>query len=116
MKNSKIPYLIAALAVAGLVQVASAGPVFPTSPGLFLYDEATGATNFVPITSGVATVLPVVTFGDYTINAAITGQNFDGVIYPILDLSVDSVTAGAGAGKLDVYFFRRRVRSHQRQL
>jgi len=104
MKNYKTSIAIAALAVAGFAQISQAvpPPVFPTGPGLYLYDEATGASAFVAATGGFAGFLGTV--GDYSVHVSATGSTIQGGSNPQLDLDVASAVAGAGATKLDVYY------------
>jgi hypothetical protein len=105
MKNYKTSLAIAALASAGFAQVAMAvpPPVFPGVPGLYLYDEATGASAFVA--NGVNNFANFTgTVGDYSVNVQASGITEAGGIDPILDLDVAHALAGAGATFLDVYY------------
>lgn len=86
-----------------MAQSASAVPVFPSVPGVYIYDEATGDSTSVALSSlGVANF--VGTVGDYSVS--VTGLVISGGSAPVLDLDVAAAiaTAGVGATKLDVYF------------
>jgi hypothetical protein len=96
----KTHLLVTALAVAGFSQIASAVPVFPSVPGLYLYDEATGTGQAVAAVSGFASFFGTV--GDYTVS--VTGVTITGGSSPFMDLDVAFATAGKGATKLDVFY------------
>lgn len=98
MNNFKTSLLIAA-AVAGYAQISNAAP---TQPGIYLYDEATGASQFVQRTGMSASYSGAV--GDYTVVISATGITMAGGVNPVLYLDIAQAVAGAGATKLDVYY------------
>jgi hypothetical protein len=103
MKKTNL--LITTLALAGFSQIASAVPTFPTVPGLYLYDEATGTGVAVASVGGIANFDGVV--GDYDVNisaVSATGITLAGGSAPALDLDVAEAEAGPGATVLDVYY------------
>jgi hypothetical protein len=106
MKN-KISYLIAAAAVAGLAQVASATPSLPAglltadptdAGGLYIYDTANGSSDFVGL-SGTGVSTTAFSDANWAIVVAI-GDTVAGGVNPTLDLDVDAV----GAGSLEVFY------------
>jgi len=99
MKN-KIAHLGAVLVIAGFAQVASA---VPSSAGLYLIDNATGATAFAPDNAGgIATFNG--TLGDYTVNVSATGTTLSRGSTPSMDLDVANASAGPNATTLTVYY------------
>jgi len=102
MKNYKLSLAATAVAVVGFAQVAPA-ITFPTTPGLFLVDVATGDTAFVAAAAnGFAAYAN--TLGDYSINISATGDTAGSAMNPSMDLDVAVATAGAGATSLLVYY------------
>ena len=100
MVNFGIILLFAVLAVAGLAEVARGQSSFPSVPGLYLYDEATGQSNSVPLVGGIADFLGMV--GDYAVDVA--GQTITAGGAPFLDLVILYANPNAGATRFDVYF------------
>jgi len=104
MRNyNKSGLLIATLGLAGFTQIANA-VTFPTSAGLFLYDETTGQTAFAAASGafGIATFSGTV--GDYNIDVSATGKTIAGGAFPSLDLDVASADTSTPGDKLDVYY------------
>jgi len=99
MKN-KISLLIAALAVAGFAQVASA-TAFPTTAGLFIVDNATATTAYVPISGGLAGYSGSI--GNWSV-VITTGATISGGKNPALDLDVAATRVGTGATTLSIYY------------
>jgi len=91
MKNNKISLAIAAIAVAGFTQVASAA--FPGTTGLYLVDVTTSATQFIPMSGVPSTASWSTAFGGYTIFGT-TGTTFTGGAYPSMDLAINSAIGG----------------------
>jgi len=103
MKNiSKL--LLAALAVAGFVQVATAVPTPPTTAGLYLVDTATGDFAYMTNNANYPYFNYNGTVGDYSINITVGGTVISNGVAPNLDLDVANATAGSGATTLQVYF------------
>jgi hypothetical protein len=99
MKIKIIP-LVAAVAVAGFTQAASA-MTFPATAGLFIVDNSTSTTSYVPVSGGVATFA-----GTFDANWSLvitTGQTVVGGAHPSLDLDV-AATHLAGTGTLSIYY------------
>jgi hypothetical protein len=100
MKNKIIP-IVAAVAVAGLAQVASA-ITFPTTAGLFIVDDATSFTQYVPITGGTASFNGAF---DANWNVVITtGITVNGGGNPSIDLDVSTVKVGTTGTTLSIYY------------
>ena len=92
--------LFTALTVAGSATVARGQSAFPSVPGLFVYDAATGQSNSVALSGGIAQFSG--TLGDYTVDIVATLIASGSA--PVLDLNVLSATANAGATTFDAYF------------
>lgn len=101
-KNT-VRVLIAAVMAAGFSQASRASITFPSTPGLFLVDDATGKTAFAAEgANGQASFSGTV--GDYSVAISATGITLAGGAFPSLDLDVANAQAGAGATSLEVYY------------
>ena len=89
---------MAAMAVAGFAQAASA---VPSTPGLYIVDNSTATSQFVALSGGIATWSGTV--GNWT-TVISTGQTVSGGAVPYLDLDVTATRSGAGATSLDIYY------------
>jgi hypothetical protein len=98
---NKANLLITTLALAGFSQIASA-ITFPSTPGLFLYDVATGDSQFAPTVGSIAAFDGTV--GDYSVDVSATGITVAGGSAPIVDLDVAEAAAGPGATVLEVFY------------
>lgn len=102
MKKNQLIKFAGIAAVAAFAQHAAATPIpFPASFGLYLYDTASGASQYVPISGGTAHYNGVV--GNYSL-AISTGITISGGVNPVIDLDVAQATAGAGASSLQIFY------------
>lgn len=104
MRNLSVKYLVMGLAVLGSIHSSLALPppvTPPPIPGLFLYDTATGLSEFAPSSGGIASYNGTV--GDYTV-AISTGQTVVGGANPVLDLSVSTAQTSTSGDSLMIYY------------
>lgn len=103
--TGKLKTLIAVTAVAGLANVATAIPLFPSNAGLYLYDTATGTGVSVALTGNSAAFTGNV--GDYNLeqlSIVASGTEVAGGAAPQIDLNIGQAYAGAGASTLQIFF------------
>jgi hypothetical protein len=101
--KKKIMAMTALAAVGGYVQITNAVVSPPATTGLYIYDTATGDSQYVAI-SGSETASYDGTVGDYSVNVNLTGNTAARGGAPIIDLDIADVQAGAGATTLQVFY------------
>lgn len=87
---------------AGLAGFCAASQAVPSTPGLYLVDNTSGANVFVGLSGGSASFTGTV--GTWTV-ALTTGTTLQGGVNPVLDLNIGSAVAGwKSTGSLQIIY------------